>query len=62
MILGKNGGNLFIHGEMASAFVKVPGKVDAGVVRAGPVLGDGALFKEGIAQMVSMAVANIFNA
>ena len=62
IILGGNGGNVSIHGDMASVFVVVPDKFDTRVARARPVLGDGVVFEEGIAQMVSMAVTNIFDA
>ena len=48
-ILGKNGGNVFIHYETASAFVVVPCKIDTGVMRAGPVLGGRVVVEEGIA-------------
>ena len=59
---GKNGDNIFIHCEMASMLHIVPGRVDTGVERTVPVLGDGVVLEESIAQVVGMMVANVFDA
>ena len=59
---GKDGGNVFTHCETTSAFIIGPGQIDTRVERAGPVLGDGAVFKEGVAKVVGIALADVFNA
>ena len=43
-------------------FVVVLGEVDTREKRTVPVLGDGVLFEEGVAQVVGVTVANVFNA
>ena len=59
---GKDGGNVLVHCESASAFDVVPGQVDTSVERAGPVLGDRVVLEEGITKVVGVALANVFNA
>ena len=59
---GKDGGDVFIHCETTSAFVIVPGQVGTGVERTGPVLGDGEVLEERVAQMVDVAFTYVFNA
>ena len=61
VLIGKHGGNVFIHGEVASAFFLIPRKVDAGVHFSIQILGNLLVFEESISEVMGMLCAYIFN-
>ena len=50
------------HSEAACAFSIVPGKVDASVFRAFPVLCDGVMLLQNRAEVLGMVLPNVFDA
>ena len=54
--------DVVLDGEAASALVVVPLEIDAGVVRACPILGDFIVFDEDVTKLVGVAFADVFDA
>ena len=54
--------DIMFDGHTAGAVGVVPGEVDAGKSGARPVLGEFIVLKEGVANVVGLAFANIFDA
>ena len=54
--------DIMFDGQAEGAVGVVPGEVDAGESRSGPVLGEFIVIKEDVAQVVGVAFANIFYA
>ena len=54
--------DVVLDGEASSALVVVPLNIDAGVVRAFPILCDFIVFDEDFTKVVGVAFANVFDA
>ena len=54
--------DVVLNGESSSALVVVPLNIDAGVVRACPILGDFIVFDEDVTKVVGVAFADVFDA
>ena len=54
--------DVVLDGEVASSLVVVPLKIDAGIVRAFPILCDFIVFDEDVTKVVFAAFADVFDA
>ena len=54
--------DVVLDGEASIAFVVIPLKIDAGVVRSCPILGDFIVFDDDVTKVVGVAFANVFDA
>ena len=54
--------NIILDGQAAGAVCVVPGEVDAGESGAGPVMGEFIVLEEDVAKVISVALANVFDA
>ena len=54
--------DVVLDGEASSALVVVPLNIDAGVVRACPILCDFIVFDEDVTKVVGVAFADVFYA
>ena len=54
--------DIMFYGQTTGAVGVVPGEVDAGELRAGPVLGEFIVLEEDVAKVFGVAFAKIFDA
>ena len=54
--------DVILDEQATGAFVVVPGEIDAGESRAGPVLGDFIMLEEDVAKVIGVAFVDVFYA